>query len=322
MRDGEKNRLFGLLDGERGAVGEWGSFGCRGVTKASDRRAWTWKVMTLESGMTRGRMVRLCEASGAMMRHWQAGGHDGASGAERVGRRAGRGGYDDTVAVIGSDHLPVDPGFDDDHPGAVALDGELVECQIGIGLLGEYALDVEQRAGFGLYFSFGDLLEEEPDVAVWSAGEESEVPGVDPHDGDRGTVESVYAFEQGSVAAVADHERVGRLLADLRSVNLPGWEIAPGSVSENGCKFHIYGEIESEAFDGSEHFAEHFGFVGDPGPGKKYDFHRRSFEKIRNFTTPKPLSRQASRSGVQRVAVVANIVKGERRGKRKRSFQV
>ena len=307
MRDGEKNGLVGASDGERGAVGDGvipvvegdEGVGAPGLdVERDDARIGDYDGAHREVVGREGR-----DDQAAARR-----GHDGASGAERIGRGAGGGRDDESVAVIGSDQLPVDAGLHGDHAGAVALDGEFVERQIGVGLLREYAFDVEQRAGFGLDATFGDLAEEESDVAVGGAGEESEVPGVDAHDGDGGSVEAVHAFEQGSVAAVADHERVDGLVADLLAVDSAGREGASGSMPEDGCELHVDGEVESELFDGAEHFAEHLGLVCNPGAGKKYDFHRRSFEKIRNFTTPEvSLCRVRSGFGTREAGISTQI---------------
>ena len=213
-------------------------------------------------------------------------GHDGSSGAERIGGRS-RGGRDDhPVAVIGGHHLPVNVGFDRNHSCAVALHGEFVERQRRVGLFAEIALDGEQRAGFGGDLSGRDVVEYQVKPGARGAGQESQVPGVDPHHGDRGSAEAVHPFEQRSVASVADHDGSGRLFADVTAVDLLGRERYSGGLPHDGGKLLVDCVIESGCVDRLEQLADLLGGVGDLRAGKKYDFHRRSFEKISNFTTP------------------------------------
>ena len=61
------------------------------------------------------------------------------------------------------------------------------------------------------------------------------MPGVDAHDGNRCAAETVHAFEQRAVAAVADHHRIGRLFARALSVDLSGGIRMPVSSSARGA---------------------------------------------------------------------------------------
>ena len=169
--------------------------------------------------------------------------------------------------------------------GAVALDRKFVQGQLRVGLAREVPLDVELRAGFGLQPSLGNVFEQVVEAGLGGAGEESEVAGVDAHDGDRGAAQPVHPFEQRAVAAVADHHRTVGLPAHVPAVDLFGRYGLAECLLDQRCKLLVDREIESETVDGFEEPADLPGGVGDQGPGKKYDFHRRSFEKIRNFTT-------------------------------------
>ena len=70
----------------------------------------------------------------------------------------------------------------------------------------------------------------------------------------------------------------------------------------------VYGIFGSEAADRIEQQADFLGCAGDLRAGKKYDFHRRSFEKISNFTTPeKALGPHGGGTGRLAWLIVANI---------------
>ena len=87
----------------------------------------------------------------------------------------------------------------------MALYGEFVERQRGVGLLGVVARDFDHRAGLGGEMSLRDLLEDQVQAGGRGAGQEAQMPGVDAHDGNRRAAETVHAFEQRAVDAVAAH---------------------------------------------------------------------------------------------------------------------
>ena len=71
------------------------------------------------------------------------GGDDRTAHAERIGRRAGRRADDQSVAVIGGDHLVVHVRFDRDHARALALDDHFIDRIAGRDAVAEVARDLE-----------------------------------------------------------------------------------------------------------------------------------------------------------------------------------
>ena len=162
---------------------------------------------------------------------------------------------------------------------------------------GEFARDAQHRARLGRDVAFGYLAEDQVQPVARGAGQKPQVPGVDAHDGNRRAAETVHPFEQRSVASVADHDGFGRLFADVAAVDPFGRERRSRGLLHQGGELLVDGVIEAESSDRSDQLADLLGGVGDLRAGKKYDFHRRSFEKISNFTTPERSGAFSARQG-------------------------
>ena len=98
---------------------------------------------------------------------------------------------------------------------------------------------------------------------------------VDPRHGNRLVAQSLYAFEQGSVAAVTHHDALARLRARGVAVYVGGVDHAAERVGHDAGELLVYGESEAVAFDGAEHLRHLLRTVVYLVPGKKYDFHPR-----------------------------------------------
>ena len=105
-----------------------------------------------------------------------------------------------------------------------------------------------------------------PSLAV---GEEAEVSEVDPRHGNRLVAQALYAFEQGSVAAVAHHDALARLRARGVAVYVGGVDHATERVGHDAGELLVHGESEAVAFDGAEHLRHLLRTVVYSGPGKK-----------------------------------------------------
>ena len=296
MRHGQKNRLFGPLHGERRAVRN----GVGPVVQRDEGVRPPGVHVERDDARVGDHHRAHREVVGGQGRDDQAlarRGHDGTSGAERIGCRSGGRRDDHPVSVVGGHHLPVDVGLHRDHPCAVALHGEFVERQLRFGLSGEFARDAQHRARLGRDVAFGYLAEDQVQPVARGAGQKPQVPGVDAHYGNRRAAETVHPFEQRSVASVADHDGFGRLFADVAAVDPFGRERRSRGLLHQGGELLVDGVIEAESSDRSDQLADLLGGVGDLRAGKKYDFHRRSFEKISNFTTPERSGAFSARQG-------------------------
>lgn len=78
------------------------------------------------------------------------------------------------------------------------------------------------------------------------------MPGVDAHDGNRCAAETVHAFEQRAVAAVADHHRIGRLFARALSVDLFRRNADARKLFGQRRELLVDGVVESENAEGFE----------------------------------------------------------------------
>ena len=96
------------------------------------------------------------------------------------------------------------------------------------------------------------------------------MPGVDAHDGNRRAAETVHAFEQRAVAAVADHDRpVADGGTGVAAVLLFGGNLRYAQRTDRFGKLFVYNEVESVTGDRGERASQFVGRVDDAPAGKK-----------------------------------------------------
>lgn len=150
---------------------------------------------------------------------------------------------------------------------------------------GVVARDFDHRAGLGGETPLRDLLEDQVQAGGrGAAGQEAQMPGVDAHDG-IGAPQRRCTPCCRAVAAVADHHRIGRLFARALSVDLFRRNADARKLFGQRRELLVDGVVEPEMRKASNS-SDLPGGVRQLAAGK-YDFHRRSFEKISNFTTPR-----------------------------------
>ena len=152
-----------------------------------------------------GAHVQAVWCYGSDGKYARAGYHDGTSYAQRVGRRAGGSGYDQSVGLIGRQIVAVHTGVDGYHGRGVALQyGYLVQ---GKGVL-------LQPSALGGYMQGGTLLHlvvVVDDVAYGIVnlfgpyvGEEAQSSGVHSQDGDAPVSDAAGRTQESAVASHAD----------------------------------------------------------------------------------------------------------------------
>ncbi len=151
----------------------------------------------------------------------------------------------------------------------MALYGEFVESQRRFGRLGEVAFDPQHRTRFGENVAVGDLLEYQIESLAGSAGQKSQVTGIDAHHRNRGAGEPVHAFEQRAVAAVTHHDAFGRLRADAITVAFFRRNRAAGQFVHEFGELGVDRVVDAEPVDGFEKLVQFLGRVGDLPAGKK-----------------------------------------------------
>ncbi len=225
--------------------------------------------MRLVSGMTTGRIVRLC-GYGRDRQAAARGGYDRPSGAERVGRGAGRRRDYHAVAVVGGYHLSVDVCLDRCHRGAAALYRYLVQ-RIERRASAAAARGREHRARFGAQLRAGYAGEKVVYRIAVVFGQKAEPAAVDAGHGRGAVFEAVYAVEQRAVAAVADHHIAVR--RPMSRVYPAGVDDDAGRVARRLGKLLIYRVVEAVAVECGEYVGDLRCHVRRVAARKKYDIH-------------------------------------------------
>ena len=130
---------------------------------------------------------------------------DGASHAERVGRRAGGGGHDESVGLIGGQGHAVDGGPDGDHGGTVPLQyGDFIQCVWLVRQARLVTFQLQYATFLNAVAAFVQLVEGVLHFFGRDVCQESQAACIDAQDGDAFTAYAAGCFQEGAVAAQAD----------------------------------------------------------------------------------------------------------------------
>ena len=209
------------------------------------------------------------------------GGHDGASHAERVGGRTGRGGEEYAVAAVGSELLPV---HEDVHVGHVdfgTVDGKFVQC-VGVSSEIPAARDMQHRPRLYPVFAPAQDADNLSHVLPRRIGQKSEVSVVDAEYGNPASVGQLDGFEEGAVAAVTEHDRPPGQTGVYGGVPLFGRNLDTGLVVRLAGEFVVRGPVESAFGHCGEDALYLVAVETESRPRKQNNFIHRAF--FSNFT--------------------------------------